>query len=42
MDELENSLFPALGGLSVISRPLTDFEITVSSYFVLPVLDGVY
>lgn len=29
----------SLGGFSVISRPLTDFEITASSYFILPIID---
>lgn len=38
-DELEKSLIPSLGGFSVISRPLTDFEITASSYSVLPIMD---
>lgn len=42
LDKLEKSLLLALGGLSVISRPLTDCEITVSPYFVLPVLEEVY
>lgn len=31
-DELEKSLILSLGGFSVISRPLTDFEMTASSY----------
>lgn len=31
-DELENSLILSLGGFSVISGPLTDFEMTASSY----------
>lgn len=39
MDELEKSLIPSLGGFSVVSRLLTDFEITASSYSVLPITD---
>lgn len=31
-DELEKSLILSLGGFSVISGPLTDFEMTASSY----------
>lgn len=42
LHKLEKSLILALGGLSIISRPLNDFEITVSPYFVLPILEEVY
>lgn len=38
MDELEKSLIPFW--VALISRPLTDFEITASSYCILPIIVG--